>query len=156
MIGQGAPGIAQAAEIDDPSNTSRFGRHGEIARRHFVSLVEVTSSGHAMDEVEGNLDVLHSGWEGVRAQAISDDQLDLAKPPTSLQSRGVPRQATDAKVSVEQAWHESSADIAGCPGDEDDTMRSRCGWHVEDADATGGRVNTLWGTRARKRNPLRI
>ena len=118
MFGEGSVGVAQAAQIDDALDASRFGGRRKIPRGQHIPLLEVAPARHAVDQVERHLHALQGAWQGVGPQAIAGRHFRLAEPRPALQPRRVTRQAAHAKASLQQTRHEPPADVAGRARDE--------------------------------------
>ena len=118
MFGECSVGVAQAAEIDDALEASRFGGTAKFRAARYIALLEVVSARHAVDHVERHLHVPQSGWQRLVAQAIARNDLHPAEPGTSFQPGWIARQAADSKPGLQQTRHEPPADVAARAGDE--------------------------------------
>jgi hypothetical protein len=73
-----------------------------------------------VDEIVCHRNILHRFGERTRHEGIASDHLDAVQPWTPLQAIRIANQAADTIPSVEQARHQSAADVACCTGDEDE------------------------------------
>ena len=116
------PGIAQAAQIDDALDSGAFRRRAKIARRRHVALGKIGTRSEAVHEVIGDGDPAHGIRQRFRAKDIAHDQFDVAPPRSSLQARGVARQASHADTRLEQSRDKPPADVSGDTGDQHELL----------------------------------
>ena len=118
----GAP--AEPAEVDDPIQPGGLGGLGEVPRGEDVALAErVLAGGHRVDQVVGGAAAVERRAERRGVEHVPLDHLDLIAPAAPAEPFRVASQAADAIPFGQELGHQTAADIARGPRDEDRLRR---------------------------------
>ena len=118
-------GVAEPSEVDDAAHAGVGRGAAEGPRRGQVALVEPLPPRHGVHEVVRDVDVFHHGAERLRAQHVAGDCLHARSPVAPLQPHRVADQHAHAPAGVEEARDQTSADVPGGAGDEDERVVER-------------------------------
>ena len=110
---------AQASEIDDPLDSGPARGFGKVCGGPAVAFIETLfATGHRMDQVIGNVDIIQSRRQGFGLEDIALDNFNPI-PGGVLEIRRMAHQAAETVTGLQEARDKPSADVAGGAGDQD-------------------------------------
>ena len=110
---------------------------------HHVTLGKIRTRSEAVHEVIGDGHPAHRIRQRLRAKDITHNQLYVAPPRSSLQSRGVARQTSHADTRFEQPRDKPPADVSGDTGHQHGSV---VGLGVRKIHGAGWRLSPMAGS----------
>ena len=116
----------QPAEIDEPTDSSLLRCCGDDGRGAAVGILESGAGSHRMHEVVDDRGVSQRGGDSRGIGHVANGDLNRAAPLVGQHAIHTSCEHSNSIPGVDQARHESTADVAGAT----EHHRDRCGLAV--------------------------